>query len=144
MQEGEWLQLLQDFVAENGRPPKRKETYHDQGLGVWCYQQMRKGRESNSLRQSLEAIPGWKWWERQRVRRPADEWLQLLGKFITDSGGRYPKHKEEYKGAKLGAWVISIRQAYKNGKLNKKVQDKLNSMPGWRWQVGNCNQHHHS
>lgn len=58
------LQLLKQFVQEQGRLPKQHELYAGVKLGNWCgNERMRKRRGwiSNEQQQALEDVAHWTW-----------------------------------------------------------------------------------
>lgn len=96
--------LLEQFVSEYYRLPKRKEVYHNIQLGDWCSNQKRRVLQSGDTAriQKLQAIglfdedAGYlqHQWERQ---------YRLLETFIAEKQ-RMPQVTEVYQGVNLGAW----------------------------------------
>ena len=44
-------------------------------------------------------------------------------------------HKAEWKGAKIGFFVLRCRQDYKNHNLSHEQVKQLESLPGWQWRI---------
>jgi hypothetical protein len=60
--------------------------------------------------------------------------LQLLQQYVV-LHGCLPKRGELYGGRNLGGWCSTQRQMYRKGRLSREVQQALEQLPGWRWQV---------
>ena len=128
----ERLALLQQFVAEHGRQPAKREEYKGVKLGVWCMNQ-RIGKKNGAAastqqrQQQLEQVPGW-YWEKQD---PWQRWLELLHAFVTQHG-RLPLAVEAYQGQMLGTWCARQRADARKGKLSDEQQAALDAVPGWQ------------
>lgn len=80
----------------------------------------------------LEALPGWTW------DVLASRWLanyEAVARYAQRMGhARVPaSHVED--GRNLGAWVIAQRHAARKGTLSQERRNRLEALPGWRWNV---------
>ena len=115
--------MLEQFVAEFDRMPKRNEVYHDFCIGAWCSEQKRKA--------ILDEYPAHR---RDRLREIGlldfhgnvlgwDQSYALLEEFVAKHH-RYPVAKEQYLGYNLGNWCeaqkfLARNTAYPADRLQK-------------------------
>lgn len=64
-----------------------------------------------------------------------DWWFGLMESQIKESGTSLIPSDFVYKSHKLGQWVTIQRSSYKNNSLSIERKEKLNSLPGWTWDV---------
>lgn len=121
-----WMEsfaLLQEFISENGRLPKERETYRGRSLGKWCkFQKARAGRgELSEARRQLLQETGLisaglqKTWEDQ---------FMLFSAFVEEHG-RLPETKEVYHGVAIGKWYKRQREATETGAAAQERQQKM-------------------
>ena len=63
------------------------------------------------------------------------EWIRLLQQYVQEHEA-LPTCKVVYKGQRLGTWMNSIRNKKRQGQLQQEVQEELEKVPGWWWEVG--------
>ena len=129
----EKYESLLQYIAENNRLPAQRET----NLGKWVgMQRVLKKKNKLSLWkiELLEKIDIWTWDVRDNVWH---EYFLELKQFVEDNG-----HTTPHSRTKLGAWVATQRQRYRQAaKAQKKIrgelsQERINlleSIEGWYW-----------
>jgi hypothetical protein len=60
--------------------------------------------------------------------------LQLLRQYVSEHGV-LPKAKTKYGGEDLGQFCRYQRKRYNSGQLSAAVQQALEDIPGWAWEV---------
>jgi len=95
------FELAKEFKEKYGRFPRNKEEYKGVKLGIWLVNQKCRLTNRSLKMQMLQSI-GFdfgnlydKSWKKH---------IKLLKEF-KEEYNRFPNQKEEYKGAKLGAWL---------------------------------------
>ena len=69
-------------------------------------------------------------------RQTPEQGLQLLKDFVTEHG-RVPIGRERYKDVGIGKWCSDQRDKKRQGVLSKEMQEGLEEVPGWSWEVRN-------
>jgi hypothetical protein len=107
----------------------------DTPLDRWVVVQRREhaqGRMPPERAARLEALPGWSWdpfSERWEIG------LACLHDYARREGhARVPRHHIE-GSIDLGQWVVTQRSAQKRGRLSTDRATRLESVPGWTWNV---------
>lgn len=128
--------LLLRYIEEIGTVPTQTEIqYHGYNLGSWISVQranFHRGDLNASYIKRLEALPGWVWDALEAY------WLQgfeLLKDFFQDNGNLNVPFNHCIDGFNLSSWMSVQRKVFKNKKINPARQLKLQSIPGWSWQV---------
>lgn len=138
---GQWqdgFDHLKAFIAGNGhaRVPQDYKSDDGYGLGSWIMGQrskFRKGMLSAEQRRNLESSHRtWSWDVRTDYR---EDGLDSLEAFVRENGhARVPTRFVAAGGFPLGQWVQRQRAAYREGKLDKSLQRRLEeSHPSWSW-----------
>ena len=68
----------------------------------------------------------------------ADQWnsaFALLQAFAERKGSAHVRVDHLEAGYPLGQWAATQRRWYKSGRLDAGRVKRLESLPGWRWQV---------
>ncbi len=116
--------------------PTRYVTKDGFNLGGWVHNQRqayRRGVLSKERQEALEEIEGWAWNSRHSIW---EERFQLLQDFALRKGHAYvPRSLVTGNGCKLGSWVTEQRKMYRVGKLSRKRIERLETVPGWTWNV---------
>lgn len=111
-------ELLQGFLAENGRLPLSVESYHGVNVGRWLNEQKRKKDALVPARRAML----------ENIGALDDKWEQIY-RLVLDfqkEFGRLPKKKESYRGLSIGAWLaLQIKQ---NASLDAGRAQKLKSL----------------
>lgn len=109
-------------------------------LAAWVNAQRRaywRGEMSLKRQRALRKLPGWTWKARTTKYRTA--WLEafhrLRGFVKAQRHSLVPGNYVTEDGYHLGAWVCNQRQAYKQGNLSTKQQQRLENLKGWVWDV---------
>ena len=104
-------------------------------LHGWVHRQVKnKSKLSTEQIKKLDELDTF-WADNQFV----DEWeekFQALQKFVESN--KFARPAENFideSGATLGVWVKGQRTRFKKGKLAKDKIKKLESLPGWTWDV---------
>jgi hypothetical protein len=79
----------------------------------------------------LEKLDGWTW---DPLQQRFFARLELLREFSAKYGTtKVSKFHPDTKFRVLGSWAISVRMSYKNGTLDQRHVDALESVPNWNW-----------
>lgn len=135
-----WFALLTKYTEEHGTAAVPRPTVYDgQPLGQWAAGQRSlyargHGRQDRIAR--LSALPGWYW-----IPRKA-EWermFSLLETYVERTGSASVPTTHLEGGEPLGRWVSKQRLSYRGvrnvGKLTPDRITKLESLPGWTWDL---------
>lgn len=126
---------LQDYVDRQGEASVPVEFVDASGfpLGRWASVQRRRyviAKLPDERVRRLEALPGWSW---DVVAARQQQAMAVLQAFVAREGhARIPVSHVE-SGFSLGSWASDRRKAYRRGKLDEAVAEKLAALPGWRW-----------
>ena len=127
---------LECFVRREGhsrveRPYRDRDGYP---LGQWVAAQLRghqRGKLGEERRLRLEALPGWTW---NRFDAAWEDGFTRLQEFVEREGhSRAPQDYRDADGYRLGQWVSTQRQKYRQGALKNKRRRRLAALPGWTW-----------
>ncbi|RPK23995.1 Helicase associated domain protein [Paenibacillus xylanexedens] len=96
-------------------------------LGIWASNKRQKYKKNKISQEEINNLNdiGFEWviqrdgWERN---------YELLLDYVKCNGNSNIPYRYEIKGLKLGKWVCSQRQKYKQNKLSKERIDRLNSI----------------
>jgi Helicase associated domain len=131
-------ETLQQYVEREGDAlvPASYVTEDGVKLGSWVSGQRddyQKGILSPERIALLEVIPGWTW-------KPRDEQFEkgfvILQKYVQREGHAIASRKTYVvDGFKLGQWVSNQRAFYRRGILSSDRIERLESIPGWVWNV---------
>ncbi|NBT25058.1 MAG: helicase, partial [Actinobacteria bacterium] len=129
----EGFKRLSEYVAELGhsRVKAGHKTQDQFTLGRWVSFQ-RAGRENMSAdrRQRLDAIPGWTWEAAQDANW--EEGFRHLKTYVAvNSHCQIPAAHVTPENYPLGAWVRFQRS--KRASLATDRSDRLEGVPGWKW-----------
>ena len=99
--------ILEQFVGEYHRLPKRNEVYHGVQLGEWCSNQKRRVMQSGNEEriQKLQDI-GLFDADATYLQYQWEQNYTLLKAFIAEHH-RMPKVTEVYRGVNIGAWYAA-------------------------------------
>jgi len=132
----EGLEHLKQYVAKEGHARVHHNYKTEKGfrLGLWVGRS-RQNYKNNKLLESrikaLEKIPGWTW---DPMETDWLEGLEHLKQYVAKEGHARVHHNyKTEKGFRLGLWVGSRRQEYKNNKLLESRIEALEKIPGWTW-----------
>jgi hypothetical protein len=137
--EAKWIEgfnYLRDYVQRKGNAlvPLKYVTEDGYHLGVWVRNQRnlyRQCRLSMEQQKVLEGIIGWVW---SANEAKCIEGFNYLRDYVQRKGNALvPQRYIQKNGYKLGRWVSTQRQLYRQRKLTKKRQEELEKLPGWVW-----------
>jgi superfamily II DNA or RNA helicase len=132
-----YFHLLQEFVKETGhsRVPRHLKLYKGLGLSSWV-QSQRTNYQRKKLGQHriirLEALPGWAWIPHASLW---DELYAALERYTVENKVATPPRSCVMDGLKLGVWVGTQRQKYKQGILKQEQIHRLEALNGWAWEL---------
>ena len=127
------LELLRQYVADQGCVPTRGTVYDGCLLGSWCGNQRAayaRGSLAAERVAALSSVPGWQWAEPDSW----PDWLALLQRYVAEYGAA-PAMRVQYEGEKLGSWCGEQRQKRKRGQLTDQQIQQLDSVSGWWWEA---------
>jgi Helicase associated domain len=75
----------------------------------------------------LESLRGWRWAEPDWDERFARVWS------FAAARGRLPARTDP-AGAEVYRWLATQRERWRRGELSADERDRLESLPGWRWE----------
>ena len=137
--EARWAQGLavcRLYVARHGSlagvgPETRLGQFR---LGHWiqrCRADYRAGDVPTERSIELETLPGWSWADPRRQNwRNA---VNLLGRYVSQTGHAAPAQREVIDGFPLGSWVAKQRRDQRRGLLSSDRAAELSALPGWQW-----------
>jgi hypothetical protein len=137
----ETYEIVEEFVKEKKRLPKKSDEYRDILIGVWCNRQRcnykNNGKLNDERKNKLEKLEGWYWGEKYSSRACLtiswDENYKIVEEFVKEKK-RLPKRSDEYRDILIGVWCNRQRCNYRNnGKLNDERKNKLEKLEGWYW-----------
>jgi superfamily II DNA or RNA helicase len=137
--DGLWKQNY-DLLAEYGRQSgdttlPTTVVYQGRDLGSWARTQRifrDKGTLSAERIELLEALPNWSW------NPEADKWNEYcaaLERHVARFGTADVKANLQIDGRAVGQWASRQRQAHKASKLEDWKTQRLERLPGWRWEA---------
>lgn len=141
---GAWDQVFDElltYVANHGHasPPQRYATPTGTALGIWVSNQRKARRDGSMARRHpdraarLESLPGWQWNSFDALWENAFRELQA---FYAETGAANPSKKYVAdSGHRLGQWSQDQRRNYRRGQLDDHRARRLESLPGWKWDV---------
>jgi superfamily II DNA or RNA helicase len=134
-----WLGALERYVADEGHaavPTLYVTPDGVRGLGPWVGRQRAayaRGQLQTNRIERLESLPGWTW------DPAADAWeagfRRLQAHARTNDVARPPSDLVDPTGYRVGQWAASQRVVYKAGELSEDRVARLESLPGWTWDV---------
>jgi superfamily II DNA or RNA helicase len=114
-------------------PRDRVKGRFDLGAWVDSQRQQRRHRGLSPDRSArLEALPGWTWDPQD------DKWeegFQQLLRYVEQHGDAEPTFVFIQDGFRLGRWVKIQRTRWKEGRIRRDRQTRLESVPGWVWKA---------
>lgn len=137
--ESAWMQkykLLEMYIKKYNKYPISKEIYIGVNLGNWCCFQKHVHKEGNladELKEKLEALPNWIWWERKRKK--LTNWVECYSmvQIYINEHMRHPPKSVEIDGVSIGVWCSCQRYAHRTGRLTDERKEKLEALLGWEW-----------
>jgi hypothetical protein len=128
----EGYEFLLEYVKEFGNckvhPSYRVENYK---LGAWVQKQRSRIHEyPEERRRLLETLPGWT--DDLLEERWYLSYKALLDYVSREGNPDVPTDFIE-SGISLGNWVRTQRITFKQGKLDRARQEKLEQVTGWKW-----------
>lgn len=141
---GAWDQVFDElltYVSDHGHasPPQRYCTPTGTALGIWVSNQRKARRDGSMARRQpdraarLESLPGWHWNSFDALWENAFRELQA---FYAETGAANPSKKYVAdSGHRLGQWSQDQRRNYRRGQLDDHRARRLESLPGWKWDV---------
>ena len=137
----EWSDVyraLQDYSVEHGHasPSTGHVTDDNVALGRWVTSQrtaFADGSLASERIEVLEQLPGWTW------NLADSRWEQNfadLHRYIRHYDNAYPDRKYiSPTGANIDTWVREQRRAAAAGALSDQRRRRLESLPGWSWNL---------
>jgi len=141
---GAYARLVQYIEGRDASCVARQTTAQDGfALGSWVVTQRKRFRDGvlqDDRKRQLEQLPGWSWEPEQRPRGPRKAaWDAAYAKAATHAAARgnisAPRSFTTDDGFRLGAWIGQQRKLFKEGHLKPDQVSRLESLPGWVWDV---------
>ena len=129
---------LNDYVIQYGHADVPSDYITPEGfpLGRWVIRQrneLASGKLTADKQQRLESLDGWIWDTR------SDSWEEgyqhLISHVDHHGDARVSDGYRTQDGFQLGRWVSYQRIAFGNSKLSLDRRRRLESVPGWVWDV---------
>lgn len=113
------------YVEEHGDLPGFRDPN-----GHWLCNRRRDAQNDRlnpEIREVLEAIPSWKFFSETQVPTANERDLETAREVVRfyQTEGRLPKRDEP-----LGKWLVSVRKRHRQKKLDPKVFEILEPIPG--------------
>lgn len=102
-------------------------------LGSWVVNQRNAflaGKLSTARTAQLDAVPGWAWTPR---RQDWEEGFTRLASYVQREGHARVSQDHLEDGFRLGGWVATQRQRYRQHKLDATRSARLEALRGWSW-----------
>ena len=131
LSEEQWnynFELCKEFLKKYNRLPKQTESYKELNIGRWLNNQKnlyKQGKLSKERQHKLESIG-----VNFDNNLSEEQWnynFELCKEFLKKYN-RLPKQTESYKELNIGRWLNNQKNLYKQGKLSKERQHKLESI----------------
>lgn len=134
----EWqrgLAAVQQYVARRGKAAVPTRAVAG-GVAVGAWVEARRqdywtGGLPPSRVAALESLPGWSWAGRSERRWSAR--YAALQQYLDQNPGAMPLHTAVIGKLRVGEWVTEQRKAYTAGTLPRPLAERLDALPGWRW-----------
>jgi superfamily II DNA or RNA helicase len=143
---------MQDWAwSHPGRRLGRNDSHRGVGIGEWAFKQ-RRARSHGLLPaervRRLEEIPGW-YWDRDDADWAdtysiLEAFVQVHGSIADNERGESRFAGLKSRGAhrnRLGQWIATQRQLHRDGMLGQEQAERLQRLPGWRWDGGLSAEH---
>lgn len=122
----EHIKLLKEFKEEYDRFPYNDEIYHGVAIGAWVgsvrYSYNNQDSDKISIRLDENRIK-----QLMEMDFKFTDW-ELKFKLIKDfkeEYGRLPHNKEEYKGAKIGIWLMNHKKYDRNNPERRELLESI-------------------
>jgi hypothetical protein len=89
-----------------------------------------KDKLETSRIEQLVALPNWSW---DPINDSWNRSFELLNKYAEEFGHSRVPQNSSYQEVRLGTWVSKQRGSYREGRLDRKKIELLESMPNWVW-----------
>lgn len=120
------FQLLEQFVSEYGRFPKRAEIYYGVTLGRWCNAQIQNAKDPAFPETKLNKLKEIGLLANTQVNR-WETMFTLLTKFVQ-AYGRFPLSNEKFEDKRIGVWYQKQKSYIKNPSFPADRAEKLKSI----------------
>ena len=137
-----WFGLLERYIAEysNASPDANYKTDDGFRLGGWVATQrdrFKTKRISDVRIKKLESLQGWVW---NAVEARWNIGFEYLEKYVAEFGDARPFTSYVTEdGYFLGDWTSNQRTQWRKGNLSEDHTKKLESLPGWVWDIHEAN-----
>lgn len=125
---------LRDLANEQGQTAfSRRLTFSDgRSVGGWIIKQRQtRNQLSEEKKRRLESLPGWSWDPYGESKQSTVSHLKI---FVEEFGhANVPQKYVSGHGFKLGYSVGKIRNDYLKGRLDTRLIEFFESLPGWSW-----------
>lgn len=122
------------FAVREGHMKVRSNHQEDgEYLHRWLRRQKRQKVEGNLTEEQIrrmEQLPGWDW----DLGDTYDDMFALLLRFKAKRGHINVPSKHIEEGKNLGTWLDKFKQDKRNGKLDPRIEETLNSL-GVQWEI---------
>ena len=126
----EKFELLKEFKEKYGRYPTRSDDIkypENNNLGKWLIFQRVRYKDGKLLNDRKEKLESLGVVLTDALENQWEEKFELLKEY-KEKHGKFPKYTEKYKNINFGKWLDFQRARYKDGKLLKDRQEKLESI----------------
>jgi len=130
----QWFGTLEAFVEREGHSSVPNAAIVDGvRLGAWVGNQRvarNKGTLSAARIERFERLPRWTW---DVLEADWEESFSVLENYARRHGTAAVRQHQIEDGHRLGWWIGTQRQAYRQGTLDTERAERLRSLPGWSW-----------
>lgn len=132
------FKILAQYAHREGKTSMPR-GYTEKGVALqkWAARQRelyRSGHLSAKCKRLLEGIPGWQW---DPFAQKWEENFNVLSCYAEREGHALVPQSYVCGDRSLGNWVSAQRKLFRQGKLPRDRQKRLEEIPGWTWAVGN-------
>jgi superfamily II DNA or RNA helicase len=134
-----WLEICKCYEHENWNENVKninKIEYKGNKIGYWILNKKKlfiQNKLSMDNLEKLRELNTWVEWENKEKKEKLSylEWLKFCEDYERETGKNITP-KIEYKGNKIGPWLVEQKRAFRNNKLTVEKLEKLTQLNTWK------------
>jgi superfamily II DNA or RNA helicase len=134
----EWFVILTDWFKTNENMPIiTSKNIDEKELASWCCNQRQKHKQGkltpDQITKLSKVSDKWFWSEKQCVKRPFNEWRDLLHKWYETNIDPPRQHGDTAEEKAIAGWSNNQRKKKRQNKLSTDQIATLEKIPKWHW-----------